>query len=134
MVKGVVMERLREGRRLRTMGGGGGGRPIRPRWAGVKILWLPLFTSVLPASVKRACGRNHMAGKKRLFPAESGKYPGRGGKKNLPEKWTKSICGHCTIVLTLVVYASPLPFSFFDFSSSRFLRFVMIVISLFSGI
>jgi hypothetical protein len=38
----VVMERLREGHRLRVMGDGGGGRPIRPRWAGAEILWLPL--------------------------------------------------------------------------------------------
>jgi hypothetical protein len=28
MVDGVVMERLREGRRLRTIGGGGGGRRV----------------------------------------------------------------------------------------------------------
>ena len=34
MVDGVVRERLREGRRLRTMGGGGGGRRIRPRQGG----------------------------------------------------------------------------------------------------
>jgi hypothetical protein len=29
-VDGFVMERLCEGRRLRTMGGGGGGRRVRP--------------------------------------------------------------------------------------------------------
>jgi hypothetical protein len=36
VVDGVVMERLRKGRRLRTMGGGGGGRRVRPRQAGRK--------------------------------------------------------------------------------------------------
>ncbi len=36
MVDGVVMERLREGRRLRTMGGSGGGRRVRPRQTGQK--------------------------------------------------------------------------------------------------
>ena len=36
VVDGVVMERLRKGRRLRTMGGGGGGSPIRPMRAGRK--------------------------------------------------------------------------------------------------
>jgi hypothetical protein len=36
MVDGVVKERLREGRRLRTMGGGGGGRRVRPRQTGRK--------------------------------------------------------------------------------------------------
>ena len=85
MVDGVVMERLREGRRLRTMGGGGGGRPIRPRWAGVKILWLPLFTPLLPASVK-SLRKESYGGKKKLFPAESGKYP--AGKNPCPKKWT----------------------------------------------
>jgi hypothetical protein len=34
----VVMERLHEGRRLRTMGGRGGGSPIRPRRAGMEII------------------------------------------------------------------------------------------------
>ena len=32
MVDGVKRERLREGRRLRTMGGGVGGGSFRPRW------------------------------------------------------------------------------------------------------
>jgi hypothetical protein len=32
MVDGVVMERLREGSRLRTIGGGGGGRRVERRW------------------------------------------------------------------------------------------------------
>ncbi len=44
MVGGGERERLREGRRLRTMGGGVRGRRIRPRWAGgniycVRLLW-----------------------------------------------------------------------------------------------
>jgi hypothetical protein len=34
----VERERLHEGRRLRTMGGGGRGSPIRPRWAGAEII------------------------------------------------------------------------------------------------
>ena len=34
----VVMERMREERRLRTMGGGGGGSPIWPRRAGMDII------------------------------------------------------------------------------------------------
>jgi hypothetical protein len=38
MVDGVKRERLHEGRHLRTMGGGGGGSPIRPRWAGMEII------------------------------------------------------------------------------------------------
>ncbi len=37
-VDGVAREQLHEGRRLRTMGGGGGGSPIRPRWAGAEII------------------------------------------------------------------------------------------------
>ena len=43
----VVMERLREGRRLRTMGGGGRGSPIRPRWAGAEII---MVTSLVLSS------------------------------------------------------------------------------------
>jgi hypothetical protein len=42
-VNGVTRERLREGRRLRTMGGGVGGRRIRPRWAGAEKSWWPLL-------------------------------------------------------------------------------------------
>ena len=38
MVDEVAREQLREGRRLRTMGGGGRGSPIRPRWAGAEII------------------------------------------------------------------------------------------------
>jgi hypothetical protein len=38
MVDGVEGERLREGRRLRTIGGGGGGRRVWPRRAGRKYL------------------------------------------------------------------------------------------------
>jgi len=40
MVDGVMRGQLREGRRLRTMGNGGGGRRIRPGRAGAEILWL----------------------------------------------------------------------------------------------
>ena len=43
----VVMERLREGLRLRTMGGGGRGSPIRPRWAGAEII---MVTSLVLSS------------------------------------------------------------------------------------
>ena len=39
MVDGVVMERLHEGRHLRTMGGSGGGRRVRPRQTGRKKIW-----------------------------------------------------------------------------------------------
>jgi len=38
MVDGVKRERLHKGRRLRAMGGDGGGRPIRMRRAGAEIL------------------------------------------------------------------------------------------------
>ena len=43
MVDGVAREQLREGRRLRTMGGGGGGSPIRPRWAGAEIIMVTVL-------------------------------------------------------------------------------------------
>ena len=76
----VVMERLHEGRRLWTMGGGGGGSRIRPRWAGMVKLWWPLLLSLLLASVE-AQQKESYGGKKKLFPRKSGKYPGRGGKK-----------------------------------------------------
>jgi hypothetical protein len=42
-VDGVVMERLREGRQLRTMGGGVGGSPIRSRWAGMEIIMVTVL-------------------------------------------------------------------------------------------
>ena len=74
------MERLHEGRRLWTMGGGGGGSRIRPRWAGMVKLWWPLLLSLLLASVE-AQQKESYGGKKKLFPRKSGKYPGRGGKK-----------------------------------------------------
>ncbi len=37
-VDGIKRERLRKGRRLRTMGSGGGVSPIRPRRAGMEII------------------------------------------------------------------------------------------------
>ena len=37
MVEWVKRERLREGRRLRTMGGGVGGRRVRSGWANKKL-------------------------------------------------------------------------------------------------
>ena len=97
MVDGVKKERLHEECRLLTRGGRGGGRPIWPRWAGVKILWLPLFTSLLPASVK-SLWKESYGGEKKLFPGESGKNPSRGGKKPLPKKMDNR-CGHCSTFL-----------------------------------
>ena len=47
MVDGVEGERLRKGRQLRTMGGGVGGRRVRPRRAGRKYLWCERFGSDL---------------------------------------------------------------------------------------
>jgi hypothetical protein len=45
MVDGGERERLLEGRRLQTMGGGVGGRRVRPRWAGRKYLLCESFGS-----------------------------------------------------------------------------------------
>ena len=82
------MERLHEGRRLWTMGGGGGGSRIRPRWAGMVKLWWPLLLSLLLASVE-SDGQESYGGKKKFFPTESGKYPGREvGKNSIRKRWT----------------------------------------------
>jgi hypothetical protein len=43
----VKRERLHEGRCLCTMGGGGRGSPIRPRWAGMEII---MVTSLVLSS------------------------------------------------------------------------------------
>jgi len=86
-VDGVTRERLHEGRRLWTMGGGVGGRRIRPRWAGMEILWLPLLSSLRLASVGLH-GRNHMAGKKRFFLPKVGKIPGEAGKNSTRKSGT----------------------------------------------
>ena len=46
MVEGVIMEQLRKGRQLRTMGGGVGGRRVRPRWTGRKYLSCEKFVRI----------------------------------------------------------------------------------------
>ena len=48
MVDVVVRERLHEGHRLRTIGGGGGGRRIRPRRAGAEIFMIAVSSSYTP--------------------------------------------------------------------------------------
>ena len=87
MVDGIERERLHEGRRLRTMGGDGGERRVRPRRGGVEKLWLTLFSSLPRASVE-SLQKESYGGKKKIFPATSGKYPGRGGKKLILFSWT----------------------------------------------
>ncbi len=52
---------------------GRGGR----RWKYYCNITAPLFGFLM----WRLDSRNHMAGKKEIFPGVSGKYPGRGGKK-----------------------------------------------------
>ncbi len=48
MVDEVEGERLRKGHQLRTMGGGGRGSPIRPRWAGAEIIMVAALSHLLP--------------------------------------------------------------------------------------
>ena len=57
----------------------------------------PLFPLLRLALCRGCYGRNHMAGKKKLFPGESGKYPGGGGKK-LKSKTLDNCTGHCSTV------------------------------------
>ncbi len=53
MVDGVKRERLREGRQLRTMGGGVGGRRVWPRRAGRKYLLCENFVWIRTGDVLR---------------------------------------------------------------------------------
>ena len=94
MVDGVKRVRLHKGRRLRAMGSGGGERRVRPRWGGVEKLWLALYSSLPHASVE-SLQKESYGGKKKLFPTESGKYPGGGGKK-LNSKIRDNCTGHCS--------------------------------------
>ena len=92
----VEGERLREGRQLRTMGGGGRERRIRWRRRGRKKLWLTLFCSLWRTSaVERREPEAGIIWREKKFPTESGKYPGRGGK--FPD-----FCSWTTVLGTVV--------------------------------
>ena len=87
MVDGVVRERLREGRRLRAMGGGRGGRPIRPRRAGAEI-FMDASCCVLQHTSVESLRKESYGGKKSFFPGRVGNIQVEAGKNPCPKNWT----------------------------------------------
>ncbi len=82
MVDEVVREPLYEGHRHRTIGGGRGGRQIGGGGGGGgggNILVPP--APPLPRASVEGPWQESYGGEKKIFPGESGKSPGRGGKK-----------------------------------------------------
>ena len=60
---------------------------------GVEKVWLALYSSLPHASVE-SLQKESYGGKKKIFPTESGKYPGRGGKKLI--FFLDNCTGHCS--------------------------------------
>ncbi len=90
MVDGVVREQLREGHRLRVMGDGGGGRPIRPRRAGAEIFMVASLRALRLASVESLWKESYGV-KKSCFPPKVGNIPADVGKNPCLKNWTINV-------------------------------------------